>query len=389
MDTDLDAPVIDCDSHVMEPADLWTSYLEPRYRHRAIRIVEVDGHEQLVADGQVILPMGLAGLGGANIEPRSRLRSDTTLRYLDGCPEASYVPSARAAMLDDWDVTAGVLFPTIGILPMPSEDQDLLSAYARAYNTWQAEFSSEIPGRTIPIAALNLADVDTACRELDRCLDLGFRGVFVPPEAIGGHRLGEAHFDPVWRRCVEAGIPLCLHVVVRFGGPAVPFAQWHAVGVDSLFTFSLGAPGQLMPAVVSMVTDGLFDRLPDLKLVCVEAGCGWAPFLMDRMDEKFEFFGDTMPVTLELRPSEYLRRNVWFVAEPDERTIDVTLDLVGEDRVMWGSDFPHIDSSLQAPARIRRSLADLSPGRRAAVLGGNAAAVFGIGARRLASPAGR
>ena len=376
--SDRDSPVVDCDSHVMEPADLWTNYLEPRYRDRAIRIVEVDGQEQLVADGHVILPMGLAGLGGANVEPRSRLRSDTTLRYLDGCPPASYIPAERARLLDEWKVGAGVLFPTIGILPLPIEDQDLLSAYARAYNTWQAEFSSEIPGRTVSVAMLNLANIDEACRELDRCLALGFRGVFVPPEAIDGHRLGEAHFDPLWQRCADAGVPLCLHVVVRFGGPAVPWAQWHAVGVDSLFTFSLGAPGQLMPAVVSMVADGLFDRIPDLKLLCVEAGCGWAPFLMDRLDEKFEFFGDTMPVKLELQPSEYLRRNVWYVAEPEERTIDATLDLVGEDRVMWGSDFPHIDSSLEAATRIHRSLADLSPARRAAVLGGNAATLFGI-----------
>lgn len=372
-------PVVDCDSHVMEPPDLWTTFIEPRFRDRAIKIVEQDGQEMLVADGQVILPMGLAGLGGANVNPRSRLRTDPSLRYLDGCPPASYDPAARARLLDEWGVDVGVLFPTIGILPWPTEDQDLLNAYARAYNTWQAEFSASIPGRTAPIALLNLADIDEAARELDRCLDLGFKGVFLPPEVIGGHRPGAPHFDPLWRRCEEAGVPLCLHVIVRFGGPAVPFAPWHQSGVDSLFTFSLGAPGQLMPALVTMIADGTFDRLPDLRVVCVEAGCGWAPFLMDRMDEKFEFFADTMPVDLKLQPSEYVQRNVWLVAEPEERTIGSVLELVGEDRVMWGSDFPHIDSSLDASKRIHSTTDSLEIDRQRAVLGGNAAAVFGLG----------
>lgn len=374
-----DSPVvIDCDSHVMEPADLWERYLEPSYRDRAIKVVDVGDHDQLVADGHVILPMGLAGLGGANIEPRSRLRTDLSLRYIDGCPPASYDPAARVRLLDDWGVTRGVLFPTIGILPWPIEDTGLLNAYARAYNTWQAEFFQEAPDRVIPVALLNLVDIDTAVDELERCLDLGFRGVFLPPETVGGHKPGSPHFDPLWERCAEAGVPLCMHVIVRFGGPAVPFASWHEAGANMLFSFSLGAPGQLMPCLTSMITDGVFDRIPDLKVLCVEAGAGWAPYLMDRLDEKAEFFADTLAPPLQLRASDYIRRNCWFVAEPAERTIGATLDLVGEDRVLWGSDYPHIDSTLAAAKIIRDSVAGLDEPRRHAVLGGNAAQLFGL-----------
>lgn len=92
-----DTPVvIDRDSHVVEPPDLWERYLEPRYRDRAVKVLDVDGGEHLVADGHVILPGGLAGLGGADIEPRSRLRTESTLRYLDGCPPATYEPIRRS-----------------------------------------------------------------------------------------------------------------------------------------------------------------------------------------------------------------------------------------------------------------------------------------------------
>jgi uncharacterized protein len=372
------ALVVDCDSHVMEPPDLWERYLEPEYRERAIKIVEVDGQEHLVADGQVILPFGLAGLGGANIEPRSRIWSEG-LRYRDGCPPPSYDPGARASMLDAWGVDAGVLFPTIGILPLPTDDLGLLSAYARAYNTWQAEFAQSIPGRVVPVATLNLRDIDSALTELDRCLGLGFKGVFLPPEPVGGRRPGDPWFDPLWRRCAEAGVPACVHVVVRFGGAGVPFMPWHETGmVGSLFSFSTGAPGQIIPTITTMIADGVFDRVPDLKVVCVEAGCGWAAYLMDRLDEKHQFFRETAAVPLDLEPGDYLRRNVWFVAEPEERTIGAMLDLVGEDRIVWGSDFPHIDSTLEAPNLIRRSVSTLSPSRQDAVLGTNAAALFGL-----------
>jgi len=125
-----------------------------------------------------------------------------------------------------------------------------------------------------------------------------------------------------------------------------------------------------------MVTDLLFERFPKLKMVSVEAGCGYAAYLMDRLDAKHARFNGLMPMTM--KPSDYIRRNYYFVAEPEERSIGAMLDLVGEDRILWGSDYPHVDSSLSAPDQIREAVAGLSPARRAAVLGGNARAVFGL-----------
>lgn len=367
--------VIDADSHVLEPADLWQTYLEPEYRDRAIRIVETDGVEQLIMGEQVILTGTLAGLGGAHIE-RGLLFAGG-LKYADGCPPASYDPRARIALYDDWGVTAGVVFPTIGILPFPGDDNALASAYCRAYNRWQAEFAADARGRVIPIAHVNLADVDEAIRELQWCLDRGFKGVFIPPEPVNGIRPGDPHFDPFWSVCAEAGIPGCLHVVVRFGGAGVPYEPWLAAGAGMVFGFSLGAPGQIIPTIASMTLDGVFDRVPNLKIACVEAGCGWAAHLMDRLDEKYELLS-FMQAPLKQKPSEYLQQNVWYVAEPDERSIDAMLDLVGEDRILWGSDFPHIDSKMDAADLIRGSISTLTPARQAAVLGRNAAALFGI-----------
>lgn len=366
--------VVDCDSHVMEPPELWKEYLEPRFRDRAIRIEERDGVEHLIIGEQVVLSGVLAGLGGSGV-PVERLFGGS-MRYVDGCPPGSWDPAGRAALLDAWGVDAGVLFPTIGILPFPTDDDALASAYCRAYNRWQAEFAASLPGRVLPVAIVHWRDPEEAVRELERCLALGFRGLFVPPETVDARRPDDPAYDGLWARLAEAGVPGLLHVIVRFGGAAVPFADWHATGPGPIFGFGLGATAQLIPAITAMVVTGLFDRHPALKIGAVEAGCGFAAYLMDRLDEKHRVFANAVP--LAHRPSDYFRRNLWFVAEPEERGIEAALDLVGEDRILWGSDFPHIDAPPDAPELIRRAVAGLSPERRRRVLGENARALFGL-----------
>jgi predicted TIM-barrel fold metal-dependent hydrolase len=366
--------VIDCDSHVLEPADLWQRYLEPKYRDRAIRIESREGVEHLVIGEQSVMQGVLAGLGGAHREFAELFSGK--LNYADGCEPPSYDPRARAKLLDAWSVDRGVLFPTIGILPFPTDDADLASAYCRAYNRWQKEFLDSVPTRVVAIALVNWHDVDEAVRELRHCIAGGFRGVFVPPEVIDGKRLGDPHFDPIWRLCEDAGIPGCLHVIVRFTPGASAFSSWYLTRPGPIFTFGLGATGQMIPAIAAMTTDLLFERFPRLRIVSVEAGCGYAAYLMDRLDEKYARFRSVSG--MQRKPSEYIQRNCYFVAEPEERTIGAMLDIVGEEHILWGSDYPHVDSSLDAPQQIRAAIADLSPQRQAAVLGENARKVFGF-----------
>jgi predicted TIM-barrel fold metal-dependent hydrolase len=375
--TATDSIVIDCDSHVMEPPDLWEKYLEPKFRDRAIRIAKdpADGFEVLMVDNQPLLKGVLAGLGGAN-QPRQELFVPGRLGYLDGCPPASYLPADRIKLLDEWGVNAGVLFPTVGIL-WDVEDNALAAAYVRAYNNWINDFANSAQSRVIPIAHIALQDVDAALLELRRCLKLGFKGIFLAPENVGGRRFSHPDFDPIWRECEDAGIPACLHVIVRFNRPPGIMGQFYQPGeFRTVFGFALGGFAQVVPAAMTMVADGLFDRFPRLKVMCVEAGCGWAPYIMDRMDQKYELLGWTYPT--KLKPSEYFRRNIWVVAEPEERTIGAVMDLLGEDRVLWGSDFPHVDSNLEAPRLIRNSIASLSAARQRKLLGENARAVFSL-----------
>ncbi len=358
----METELIDCDSHVLEPADLWQNYLEQKFVDRAIRIEESDGVEKLIIGEEVVLQGVLAGLGGAHLE-KAKLFTPGN-RYVDGCPPASYDADARIAEMDKWGVQKTLVFPTICILPFPTDDQALANAYCRAYNNWMTDYVHGKEDRIWPVAIINWHDVDEAVVELERCIRNGFKALFIPPETVANKRPGDTHFDPIWRRCQEANLPGCLHVVVRFSGAAVPFADWHATSPGPIFGFGLGATGQMIPALTSMVTDGLFERFPQLKVVSVEAGCGYVPYLMDRLDAKYEVFESLLP--MKKRPSEYIRSNCYFVAEPLERTVGMALELVGEDRIMWGSDYPHIDG-----------LADVSvhPEKKS-VLSGNAERVF-------------
>ncbi len=226
------------------------------------------------------------------------------------------------------------------------------------------------------MAHIPLNDPDLALAELRRCLKLGFKGMFLAPEPVGDRSPPHPDFDPLWHELEDAGLPVCLHVIVRFNRAVPnPGARFSLLTERSrTYSFGLGATFQIIPAVASLVMSGLFDRFPRLKCLAVEAGAGWAADLMDRLDEKYEHFG--YAERTELEPSEYLRRNVWYVIEPRERTIDSMMDLVGEGQFIWGSDYPHIDSSILAPQQIRDSVGALSEHRRRLVLGENARSLF-------------
>ncbi len=368
--------VFDADSHVLEPPDLWDNYLEGEFRDRSIHMIRNhEGVEQLIVDGEVILKDSLAALGGVELKREGLFDPKSRLSYLDGAPPASMFGPDRLKLYEEWGLSAGLVLPTIGIL-WDKEDVPLANAYCRAYNNWAYDFQAADRNRLVLAAHLNLRDIDGAVKELDRRLKQGFKGVFLPPERVDGKGFAHPHFDPLWARIEEAGVPLLTHVIVRTRRLVTGFAgDWYDRPANTTFTFALGATSQVMPALMAMVVDGLFDKFPRLKVLAIEAGCGWAAYAMDRLDEKYQHFKYAAPLKLD-KPSDYFRRNLWFVAEPGERTIGSMLDLVGEDRILWGSDYPHVDSHLDAATHIRESVSHLSEQRQRAVLGENARRLF-------------
>jgi predicted TIM-barrel fold metal-dependent hydrolase len=397
------AYVIDGDSHVLEPPSLWEEYLEPEFRARAIRITRsisekepalprspsasltegelpemalefkerLAASESLIVDRQVVLQGGLSGLGGVEHD-RSKLPQ---LTYLEGAPAASFNTEERIRFFDSWGLDGGIIFPTIGIL-WDTEDPLLADAYCRAYNRWCHDFVGDHPDRIFPMAHVALHDPDLALAELRRCLKLGFRGMFLAPEPVNGVSPADSRFDPIWHELEDAGLPFCFHVIVRFNRILQNPTRHHSLLIDPsrTYAFGLGATFQIIPAMASLIMTGFFDRFPRIKCLCVEAGAGWAPYIAHRLDEKYEMFGYAEKTQLE--PSAYMKRNIWYVVEPREKTIDSMMDAIGETQFIWGSDYPHIDSSIHAVDQILESTAGLSDHRRRLLLGENARALY-------------
>jgi predicted TIM-barrel fold metal-dependent hydrolase len=409
--------IIDGDSHVLEPPWLWDEYLEQEFRGRAIRITrsvptregehrgiervppivgveaspppkpQWDGEdlpemaleikermaadEHLIIDRQVVMSGGLAGLGGVE-HHRSKLPYMT---YLEAAPLASFDTEERIKLFDSWGLAGGVVFPTIGIL-WDSEDARLADAYGRAYNRWCHDFVGAYPDRIFPMAHIPMNDPGLAHAELKRCLKLGFRGIFMAPEPVNGISPADERYDALWHELEDAGLPFCLHVIVRFNRILQnPTRAFNLLTAPSrTYIFGMGATFQIIPAVASLIMTGFFDRFPRIKCLCVEAGAGWAPYIAHRLDEKYEMFGYAERTKLE--PSEYMKRNVWYVAEPREKNIDSAMDLIGETQFIWGSDYPHIDSSIHAIDQVLESSATMSEHRRRLLLGENARALY-------------
>ena len=407
--------IIDGDSHVLEPPDLWDEYLEAEFRPRAIRITRSipgrDGEthgirplmvrsgaqaaseslaelpemalelkarmaadEHLIIDRQIVMSGGLSGLGGAETN-----RADLPyMTYLESAPLASFDTEERIKMYDEKGLAGGVVFPTIGIL-WDSDDPKLADAYCTRLQPLVQRLRRRVPAAHLSNGAHRPARPGTgAWQSCGVASKLGFKGMFLPPEPVLGRSPADPVFDPLWHEMEDAGIPLCLHVIVRFNRILENPTRFSSLLIEPSRTygFGMGATFQVIPAMASLIMTGFFDRFPRLKLLCVEAGAGWAPYIAHRLDEKFEMFGYAEKTKLE--PSEYMKRNVWYVVEPREKGIDSMMDIIGESQFLWGSDYPHVDSSADSLDQIKASTASLSEHRRKLVLGENAKALYGL-----------
>ena len=186
-------------------------------------------------------------------------------------PARELSPAARVELLDEWGVSAGVL-------SQPSE----FSGTSRITNSqrhtraptsnWIDDFASSVRSRVIPIAHIALQDVDSALAELKRCIKLGFKGIFLAPENVGARRFSHPDFDPIWRECEDAGIPACLHVIVRFNrapgriGQFYQPREFHAVLRFRSADRAGGAPRMMVASVCSIASRGS-------RSCAVEAGC--------------------------------------------------------------------------------------------------------------------
>ncbi len=374
---------IDCDGHILEPPDLWETYLEPQYRDRAIRIPTNDeGLEYFEFDGKPSklvyagMPGMLGAMGAEDIVPSPQRT------YLKGAPHGSMNAKERVARIDQEKLSKVILYPTIGLLwEAEVQDPEISAAYCRAYNRWIVDFCSESGGRLIPIAHLSSLDPQEAAHELERAVKSGAKGGFIATFSWNKKAPGHPDFDPLWAAAQDLDVPLAIHptfepishqVHTRFDDlrPSEPLdVNWYFI--------VLAAQG-MQQCLVSLFHYGVFERFPKVKAVILESQAGWIGYLLDRMDAVFD--GPLSHSTqMKEPPSNYFRRQCWISADPDEKALSQIIELVGSDRFFWASDFPHPDHSDNYIPALQRLVTPLSDTARRQIIGENVAQVYKLG----------
>ncbi|MBK6661152.1 MAG: amidohydrolase family protein [Proteobacteria bacterium] len=217
----------------------------------------------------------------------AKLLTTGLLSYEDGCPPGSHDPAARLAVLDDEGIDVALLYPTIGICwEGHVRDAALAHAYTEAYNRWLVDFCSHDFKRLVPIMHLNLLDVGLAVAEMRRAHAAGCRGIYISPDmyARDRRRFDDAALAPFWATAEELELPVAFHVVVR-DQPTTSYADPldDANGERfGLFNFAFLAI-DVMAAFTELLTTGVLERHPRLKVTVLESGANWISAWLDRL----------------------------------------------------------------------------------------------------------
>lgn len=357
--------IISGDSHVIEPHDLWQRALAgTRFADRAPRMEHGEGGYHFVIDGLAPFPVGLAGAAG---RPSGDLSNEGELR------EGGWNTAARLADMDLDGVDAEVLYPSVGMSVVQAPDRDYQLACIRANNDWLGEFCARAPRRLAGLALIPVFDVDAAVAEIDRTHRAGLAGALIPAVPTDGH-YGEARFDPMWGALAERGVPVSFHVLT--GGRAYDPTLGSGIRLIGLMS-----PVHHMQNTLGLLMFGkVLDRHTTLKVVSAEHDAGWVAHYGYRMDQMFDRHHNWLGqgIVLDRSPSEYLRSRVWYTFQKDPVAVE-TRHRVGLTQLLWASDYPHSDSTWPHSRKvIERDFGGVPDGEVAAIVGGNAAALYGL-----------
>jgi predicted TIM-barrel fold metal-dependent hydrolase len=383
-----DLHVIDADTHLTEPHDLWTSRAPRGFEDRVPRVVEIGGDPTwTVDDGRVVLARASASSVVDRAGERSRGSAFISWVFDDAHP-AAYDVAERLAVMDELGVFAHIVYPNVagfgGQRFTDLGDDELRLLCVTLYNDAMAELQDASGGRLFPMGLLPWWDVRQCVAEAARIASLGLQGVNMtsdPQVHASAPDLGDLAWDPLWESCADLGLPLHFHIGASqtslswFGD-----SPWPSQGDDQ--KLAIGSAMMYLTnarVLANIIYSGLLERHPQLAVVSVERGIGWIPFVLEALDHQAD---ETAPGTLDylsMRPSEYFRRQMYACFWFERADVAHDIQCLGAERILFETDFPHptclYPDSLGYAAR---GLADVTPAVQRMLLQDNAAALYRI-----------
>ncbi|MFQ5699484.1 MAG: amidohydrolase family protein [Myxococcota bacterium] len=330
--------VVDTDCHQMEPPSMWQEHIEPAFRDAAptlraegaIRIMTVEG-ESLVSEQKYPFstPDFLAALSRG-------------MKRFERARQQGYSAAARLEDMDEQGVDVQILYPTVGgqLLGREFRDPELLAACCRAYNDWSQEYCQADPERLRWAAMLPLQAPELAVAEARRAAEQGCVSYYIRPNPVCGRNLHHPDYEPLWAELERLDRPACLH---DSGSPHLPSygdrMETHTSG------HILAHPFEAMSAMVCLIWFGVVERHPGLRIVHVEADAGWLPYWLQRMEQHYAFSGNAEHPQLLQSPTAYFLRSFFVAARGDEDTLPALVERVGDENVLFNTDYPHPDGT--------------------------------------------
>ena len=372
--------VISADCHIdlcWLPPDLFTSQAPTHLKERMPYVTDGPKGPYWTTRSGAYLGL-LNGMGSAGREyiPGQIQRSDrmaSTGLFEDGKKGIRRIsdPELRLKDQERDGVQAEVLYGILGTARRMNDPEAVTEVY-RIYNTWLADFCQTHADRYAGLVCIPNTDVDAAVAEVRRGATMGLRGAEL---AVSSSitPLWDPYWEPLWAVAAECNMPISFHTTGNKSIPesVAPLVRRRASAV-LITTFQIATADYL----AAMIFNGALERHPNLKIVLGESGIGWIPYMLERMD--FEWEDQFSDLSLTMKPSAYWYRQMYATYQQDRTGIQLIKEL-GEDNIMWGSDFPHPDGVWpDSQTFIEEQLGHLPPTTRRKIVCDNAAKLYGF-----------
>jgi predicted TIM-barrel fold metal-dependent hydrolase len=378
------AKVIDCDTHYTEPPDLWTSRAPASMKDKMPYMKTVNGQSLWFIEGDK--PFGMVGTTVVD-SAGNKQRGKLSIASFEEMDEAAYKVKPRLAVMDRMGIWAQIVYPNasgFGATKFLSiQDKELQMACCQIYNDAVAEWQADSGGRLFPQALLPFWDLDATLKEAVRIKEeLHLTGITLTdkPENFGLPDYGQPHWQPLWELINDYQIPIDFHIGAGLKTFVLEDFSWGSFGpqrkLASIATLMYMSNAYM---VNCFMLSGLFDKYPNLKLVSVESGCGWVPFVIEASEYQWDEMAPDEAKGLQRRPAQYFKDHIYATFWFEDFGVKHFIEMIGPNNLLFETDFPHPTCLYpESQAHLAKVLQRLDPGVRNRVCQDNAAELYKI-----------